>query len=86
MSQSTGCDSAALFEEIYAYYARPAAWQVTPGAETALQQLKDAGLRVSCTAQPAAYSASQCSWQHWQETACSDGGDTHAQNMCTGLC
>lgn len=43
MSQSTGCDSPLLFEEIYSYYAQAEAWYVAPGAQTALQRLKDSG-------------------------------------------
>ena len=43
MSQSTGCDSPLLFEEIYSYYAQAEAWYVAPGAQAALQRLKDSG-------------------------------------------
>lgn len=43
MSQSTGCDSPLLFEEIYTYYAQAEAWYVAPGAQAALQRLKDSG-------------------------------------------
>lgn len=43
VSQSTGCDSPLLFEEIYSYYAQAEAWYVAPGAQAALQRLKDSG-------------------------------------------
>ena len=44
VTQSTGCDSSLLFEEIYDYYAQAAAWYVAPGAHAALQRLKDSGV------------------------------------------
>lgn len=46
VTQSTGCDSLLLFEEVYGYYAQAAAWYVAPGAHAALQRLKDSGLKL----------------------------------------
>ena len=43
MAQSTGCNSPLLFEELYSYYAQAEAWYVAPGAQAALQRLKDSG-------------------------------------------
>lgn len=47
VAESTGCQSLALFEEIYDYYAQPAAWHIAPGAHAALQRLRDSGLRLA---------------------------------------
>lgn len=44
---STGCDSPLLFEEIYNYYAQAEAWYVAPGAQAALQRLKDSGMKLA---------------------------------------
>ncbi len=44
VSQSTGCSNPLLFEEIYEYYARAEAWYVAPGAQAALQRLRDSGM------------------------------------------
>lgn len=43
---ATGCDSEALLEELYEYYARPEAWNITPGAVPALRRLRDRGVKV----------------------------------------
>lgn len=47
VEQSTGCNNERLFEELYQYYARPEAWQLAPGAVSALSKLRSAGVRLA---------------------------------------
>jgi REG-2-like HAD superfamily hydrolase len=44
---STGCPDARFFEEVYAYYERPEAWTLAPGAAAALTRLRQAGVRTA---------------------------------------
>lgn len=44
VTESTGCDDPALFEQLYAYYLRPEAWTLREGAREALITLRDQGL------------------------------------------
>lgn len=39
-------DNEAVFQDIYAYYARPEAWRVPPGAPDAIARIRAAGVRV----------------------------------------
>ena len=41
--ESTGCDQAALGEELYAYFADPGAWALAPHAVDALLRVRAAG-------------------------------------------
>lgn len=47
VEKSTGCANEALFEELYQYYIRPEAWQLAPGAVSALNKLRAAGVRLA---------------------------------------
>ncbi|CAD7697257.1 unnamed protein product [Ostreobium quekettii] len=46
VAQATGCDSEALFDEVYEHYESPEAWKVTPGAMAALRRLRSSGVKV----------------------------------------
>lgn len=46
VSESLGTDNERVFEDIYAYYARPEAWRVPPGARDALDRIRAIGVRV----------------------------------------
>ena len=41
-----GTDNEAVFRDIYAYYARPEAWRIPPGARDALTRVRAAGVRI----------------------------------------
>lgn len=47
VKMSTNCDSEAAFEEIYEYYARGEAWELTPGAAESLERMRAAGIRTA---------------------------------------
>ncbi|MEW5318542.1 MAG: hypothetical protein WDW38_009758 [Sanguina aurantia] len=44
---STGSDCPVMFESIYMYYTTAEAWTLTPGAVTALTQIRAAGLKIA---------------------------------------
>ena len=46
MRESLDSNSEPLFEDIYHYYATPAAWTVPPGLHTALTRIHDAGVKI----------------------------------------
>lgn len=47
VSESTGCSSTEMFEQIYEYYERPEAWKITPGAVQALHKLRSRGIKLA---------------------------------------
>lgn len=47
VAQSTGVDTPALFEALYAHYQRAEAWRVEPAARHALAQARAAGMRLA---------------------------------------
>lgn len=47
VSESTGCSQSALSEEIWQYFAGPAAWSVAPQAVHALHRIRAAGVKTA---------------------------------------
>ena len=47
VAAATGCADAALFDALFAHYAKPEAWRIAPGAQAALQRLRAAGVRLA---------------------------------------
>lgn len=43
MAESTGCKQEELAEEVWQYFARPAAWTIAPQAIRSLQRIRAAG-------------------------------------------
>lgn len=47
VTQSLGSSNEALFEDVYSYYSRGAAWRLAPGAAAALTKLRAAGVKLA---------------------------------------
>ncbi|KAG6553741.1 hypothetical protein Mapa_004656 [Marchantia paleacea] len=47
VATATGCSDETYFEELYQYFARGEAWKVSAGAQEALAQLRDAGVKLA---------------------------------------
>ena len=43
VEESLGCKDERVFEDIYDYYARAEAWQLSPGAAESLQRIRAMG-------------------------------------------
>eukprot|EP00890_Picochlorum_soloecismus_P003152 jgi/Picsp_1/3838/NSC_01350-R1_phosphoglycolate phosphatase len=47
VSEATGMDNEAMFEDIYEYYAGSEAWKVAPGAEASLLKIRSKGIKTA---------------------------------------
>lgn len=47
VAESTGCEHEELAEEIWQYFARPAAWTIAPQAILSLHRIRDAGVKTA---------------------------------------
>jgi len=47
VKESTGIDNIEMFEDVYEYYARGEAWTVAEGAETALKNIRESGIKTA---------------------------------------